>query len=102
MCIVDHKARANAPGGRKDEEQEAGDRPRGAATRQGTRARAPTKSDANRDKPRRDCISYCISSVYLYQGIRILMDQNINISGYHVSICTMHLSLAPKSRTSKY
>ena len=38
----------------------------------------------------------------IYQGIRILMDQNINISGYHVSICTMHLSLAPKSRTSKY
>ena len=51
MCIVDHKARANAPGGRKDEEQEAGDRPRGAATRQGTRARAPTKSEAQRGKP---------------------------------------------------
>ena len=51
VCIVYHKARANAKGGRKDEEQEAGDRPRGAATRQGTRARAPTKSEAQRGKP---------------------------------------------------
>ena len=95
-----HKARDKSPS--TDEKRSAE-----GQTLEGSR-KARDKSPSTKEKRREQGqapqgLHIILYRLYIiYQGIRISMDQNINVSGYHVSICTMHLSLAPKSRTSKY
>ena len=92
-----HKARDKSPSTNEKRSAEG-------QTLEGSRKardKSPSTNEKRREQGQAPQGLYIILYI-IYQGIRISMDQNINVSGYHVSICTMHLSLAPKSRTSKY